>query len=91
MTANENSVLFEKNYCKVFNTEKECVLKCEQSDGLYKVKADTEKCLIANGKASALTWHRRLGHVNYVTMKKMRDGAVEGVDFYDGNLFFWSS
>lgn len=77
-----NKVVFEKNYCEVFNAANESVLKCYQSDGVYKIKADTEKCFIAKGKTNVLTWHRRLGHVNYVTMKKMRDGAVEGVDFF---------
>lgn len=78
-----NKIVFEKDYCQVFNATNECALKCYQSDGVYKVQADTEKCFIASGKTSALAWHRRLGHVNYVTMKKMRDGAVEGVDFLD--------
>jgi transposase InsO family protein len=83
ITAQGNTVVFEKDYCKIFNAANECVVKCEQSDGVYKLKADTEKCFVANKKTSALTWHRRLGHVNYATMKKMRDGAVDGVDFYD--------
>ena len=54
-------------------------------DGVYKFQNQQKKCLtVSNEKKSALMWHRRLGHLNYYSMCKMRDGAVKGVEF-NGN------
>lgn len=41
------------------------------------------KCLYAKNKESAMLWHRRLGHINYQSLKNMRDGAVSGIAFED--------
>lgn len=47
---------------------------------VMRVKEDVEKCMVVCG---AYTWHRRLGHINFDALKKMRDGAVIGIDFKD--------
>lgn len=32
-----------------------------------------------------MTWHRRLGHLNLSSIKKMRDGAVDGISVNDND------
>lgn len=80
-----NSVVFEKENCKIFNSDKVLVAKAFLSDGVYKI--DTSKRCLFAGQAvvSGETWHRRLGHINSSYLDKMRDGLVDGID-YDGKL-----
>lgn len=52
---------------------------------MYKFRASTGKCLAANEQPNSMLWHRRLGHLNFQSMCKMRDGAVLGINF-DDNL-----
>lgn len=80
---NGNTVMFNKEGCSIFNNEKQRVMFCKSTSGVYRVIADDEKCLLARSVLSALEWHRRLGHASYPAMKKMRAGAVDGVNFAD--------
>lgn len=51
-------------------------------DNVYRLNfSDTcdskiERCCLA----SANTWHRRLGHINFNDLKKMTSGIVSGID-----------
>lgn len=78
-----NTVVFDSEGCSIYNNDNKCVLFCKEKGGVYAVEADDKKCFIAAHTTSAYTWHRRLGHANYSVMKKMRAGAVEGVNFKD--------
>lgn len=78
-----NSVLFDENGCTIRNKRKEIIASCAEKNGVYKLKNKTETCFLSRQKASAITWHRRLGHMCVSTMKKMRDGAVDGIQFAD--------
>lgn len=81
---NGNTVIFNDEGCSIYNDEKQRVLFCKSTNGVYRVNADDKKCLMARSESSAFTWHRRLGHASYPVMKKMRSGAVDGVNFLDG-------
>lgn len=80
---NGNIVVFDSSGCSVFNNKNEKVISCKNSGGIYRIDSDDEKCFLAKGQTSALTWHRRLGHANYQVMKRMHAGAVVGVTFDD--------
>lgn len=45
---------------------------------------DGNGCTIKNAVDTALTWHRRLSHMNYQSLMKICNGAVDGVKFSDG-------
>lgn len=78
---NGNTVSFDKNGCTIKNASGVVVMYCKQSNGVYPLK-QTERCFIAKNKVDAITWHRRLGHVSYGTMLKMKK-TVPGMDFVD--------
>lgn len=66
-----NSVTFDASGCTIRNTDNEIVAQCQPKNGVYKFSSIEEtKCMLTRQKESALLWHRRLGHVNYQTMKK---------------------
>lgn len=86
MVEKGNRVIFEGSKCTIFNQENKLLLKCSAENGVYRVNCDdAEKCMIANtGKKNVDVWHRRMGHLNFNSLCKMRDGAVIGVDFDGG-------
>lgn len=83
MVQKGNSVMFDRNGCTIKNARNETIAHCKPDNGVYKFCAGEGTCMLTNGKESALTWHRRLGHMNFQSMKKMRDGAVDGIKFSD--------
>lgn len=78
-----NSVLFDFNGCTIRNSKAEIIAQCKPSNGVYKIDASANVCMQTMKLASAHTWHRRLGHMNWQRMKSMRDGAVDGMSFSD--------
>lgn len=81
ISENQNTVQFDSSGC-IYNSEKELVAKGVISNGIYKLDNSDVKCLLAASKSVSLNlWHRRLGHMNYRDMCRMRNGAVNGVTF----------
>lgn len=82
-----NKVVFDEQGCKIYTRENDLVSFCKPENGIYKLKSNISECMNAVNKSDDLVlWHRRLGHMNYDNMKKMRDGAVNGVKFRDGKI-----
>lgn len=76
-----------KKGCTIRNERGNIIAFCKPTDGVYKLRTTSGMCMVAenhaNRNASAITWHRRLGHMNVQSMRKMRDGVVNGVMFKD--------
>lgn len=75
-----NTVFFNSNGCTIKNTEGKVVAQVKADKGVYKLSEKSENCMMAY---DSYTWHRRLGHLNFNSLKRMRDGAVMGVNFKD--------
>lgn len=83
---NGNTVTFKKSGCTIKNANDEIIAQCNAQNGVYKMLVGkNNNCLLTNKAESAYTWHRRLGHVNFDTLKKMKNGAVEGINFNDND------
>lgn len=78
-----NSVTFDANGCTIRNTKSEIVAQCQPKNGVYKFSSNDGTCMLSRQNECAFIWHRRLGHLNYQTMQKMRDHAVDGINFAD--------
>lgn len=79
---NGNTVIFDKSGCKILNNRSELIAESKPSAGVYKFSSKIESCFLASAPSSKLvTWHRRLGHINYVDLCKMKNGAVDGISF----------
>ncbi|CAK1555486.1 unnamed protein product [Leptosia nina] len=90
MIKNGNSVVFERDKCLIKNKLDELVAEAYLVDGVYKLKIQTQNCLLT--AVSGETWHRRLGHINSTDMNKMKTcGLVEGLDYPDGFVISKSS
>lgn len=82
-----NELVFNANGCTIYDNKKRIVAQCKAENGMYKFETDLEKCFIASSKyENAMLWHRRLGHLNVQSMKKMKNGAVERIK-YDDDVF----
>lgn len=78
-----NTVTFNANGCTIYNKKNEIVLHTKPVNGMYKIDASSENCMLTKNEATAMLWHKRLGHLNLQSIKKMRDGAVNGIKFTD--------
>ena len=76
-----NSVLFDKYGCVIKNKANNIVVACKPKNGVYKISDAENMCLLTQKNNSAMLWHRRLGHVNYQTLLKMKNNNVGGLIF----------
>lgn len=81
IASNGNSVLFNVNGCTISNSKNEIVAQCKPENGVYKFFTGSDgACMQTKQKETAITWHRRLGHIGYQRMQQMRN-AVNGIEF----------
>lgn len=82
ITRNGNSVIFDKNGCRVLNASNTVIASCAEVNGMYKFVSTRDNCLLSvKDENQLLMWHRKLGHLNYQALLKMKNGAVDGVNF----------
>lgn len=77
-----NSVLFNKEGCFIKNSGNEMVASCKSSNGIYRIEA-AGVCMLAKHKATAMEWHRKMGHINYQTLVRMKNDPAYGIAFSD--------
>lgn len=83
---NGNTVTFNKKYgCTIRNFKNEIVANCQPENGVYRFGENSAACMLSKKNDSAFLWHRRLGHINYQSLLKMRNGAVFGINFDDND------
>lgn len=86
MVKGDNEVVFNKKGCHIYNQERELIALIKAENGVYRLHTKQVKCLAALTQAqNALSWHRKLGHVNFGSMCKMKNGLVNGIDFSERN------
>lgn len=85
---NGNSVQFSTNGCRIYNRQSELIAVADLVDNVYKLNSETtDHCLLAApAMATANTWHRRLGHINFKDLIKMKNGAVDGLACKDEKM-----
>lgn len=67
---NENTVVFNKHGCFIYDGSDNLILKCKATNGIYKVHTNQDVCMLAQKTDTAMLWHRRLGHINFQSLKK---------------------
>lgn len=77
--ANGNSVIFNANACNVYNND--LIVTANASNGTYKIENQNAACMQATAIDELMTWHRRLGHLNYDDLCKMKNGVAHGISF----------
>lgn len=76
-----NKVMFDDTGCEIVNASGHRLAKIDSSCGVYKIESQAAQCLLSKQKVSPMTWHRRLGHLNFVDMCKMKNGSAKGISF----------
>lgn len=73
------SVRFEEDGCRIYNGSS-LVATAVLDNNMYRLKQGEHFGLSACGSSAEL-WHRRLAHLNYTDMDKLKSGLVNGVDY----------
>lgn len=79
---NGNKVVFDSTGCKIYNNKEVLVATAKLVNNMYKLKCTSEKVFTVQEDNYSL-WHRRLGHLNYEYMNKLRNLVTT-----DSNLNF---
>lgn len=81
-----NTVVFNRDGCSVYNENNELLVRADSSSGVYKLKSDHASSLVASDTSIDLvTWHRRLGHLNFNDIRKMNGQIVTGMNLSKTN------
>ncbi len=85
-----NAVIFNKNGCTILDENGKEIVACKSNNGIYKILPEMENCLLASKvkEQDVMMWHRRMGHLNFKSLEKMRDGAVYGMNFKNIDVDF---
>jgi len=69
-----NTVIFKNDVCTIYNKNNQVIATATEDNGLYKLQEFKEhSSFIANNENTFELWHRRLGHINYDTLKRMNN------------------
>lgn len=80
-----NKVVFDKSGCRIYNQQRQVVASCQPRNGVYSLSAQMSHANVATSDGcDALTWHKRLGHLNSQTLKKMAN-QVAGLQVKTAN------
>lgn len=81
-----NTVVFDsENGCSIYNDEEDLILRTAQQNGVYKIIANQEDAFAGmQHETNAMLWHRKLAHINYQTLVKMKT-VVDGMKFDDND------
>lgn len=77
---NGNSVSFDENSCKIFNTNNVLVATASLNNNVYKLNITDQQANFLAGNVSSEVWHCRLGHLNGSYMNKMYE-LVNGLTY----------
>lgn len=81
-------VVFDNEKCRIYNKD-ECKIQgkykvsATKIDGIYRLdQQDKHEMSVAMAAmTSSNVWHRRLGHLSYKGMQKLKNSLVTGIDF----------
>lgn len=75
----KNRVTFDQNGCSVYNGRNELLVTANARGGTYKIEASQVRCRLAVN-SDIFDWHRRLGHLGYTGMCKLK-AECDGLSF----------
>lgn len=82
-----NTVVFNSEGAKIFNSEKELIATASHENKLFRLDTSTSvngsAMFNASNENKCNLWHRRLAHVNSASLNKLKNGLVEGIHFSD--------
>ena len=86
------SVLFDSVGCKIYDSQNLVIATAKLERDLFKLdlvnctKTSNNLACHVSVKNSKVLWHRRLGHINFMNLNKLKNGLASGIDFNDKDL-----
>ncbi|KMQ81893.1 retrovirus-related pol polyprotein from transposon tnt 1-94, partial [Lasius niger] len=82
-------VVFNSTVCQVYDAEDcsikgEVVVTASNHNSLYRLDTISQEVNLTKHTDSEDIWHKRLGHLNRVSMNLLKQGLATGVNFADG-------
>jgi len=81
-------VLFTSSGCRIYDetdfvSKGTVIANGSNNQGLYRLDTYPHSSFIASHSESQEIWHRRLGHLNRVSMNLLKNGMADGVNYTD--------
>lgn len=84
MVKKGHTVTFSKLGCEVRSSEGKLLATGSLTGDLFKLDQHADNRAMACEKVvSPSLWHRRMGHLNFQSLKKLRSGCASGINFGD--------
>lgn len=82
-------VVFQQNKCQILNRDGfhikgDVMLEGYNEGGLFKLRS-TDSAMLTTEKEVKNLWHRRLGHINRISLKLLSDGLATGIKYSEEN------
>lgn len=79
-----HTVTFTKEGVQVVNPKGDLIATGSRKRDLFKLDLlESSKALACASNDSADLWHRRLGHINYDSLQRMKRGLVSGIEYVE--------
>lgn len=77
-----NTVTFNKDGVQVINPSGELIATGSRKRDLFKLDlVQSSRALACASNETAALWHKRLGHINYDSLHRMKRGLVSGIEY----------
>lgn len=78
------TIKFNRDACKILSG-KSVIATTKSVDNIYRLSQSSNVKYSCKSNLDPTEWHRRLGHLNRISMKLLRDKDAHGLKFEDSN------
>ncbi|KAG5873370.1 hypothetical protein JTB14_022973 [Gonioctena quinquepunctata] len=80
-----NKVNFNSEGAHIINAQGKTIATATLKNNLFKIDRPSENAMLTRSDmlGNALLWHKRMGHVNFPNLNKLKNGLVHGIQFHE--------
>ncbi|KAG5873100.1 hypothetical protein JTB14_035252 [Gonioctena quinquepunctata] len=80
-----NKVNFNSEGAQIINAQGKIIATATLLNNLFKIDRPSENAMLTRSDilGNALIWHKRMGHVNFPNLNKLKNGLVHGITFHE--------
>ncbi|KAG5898564.1 hypothetical protein JTB14_012460 [Gonioctena quinquepunctata] len=80
-----NKVNFNSGGAQIINARGKIITTVTLQNNLFKIDRPSENAMLtlSDMLENALLWHKRMGHVNFPNLNKLKNGLVHGIKFHE--------
>ncbi|KAG5885635.1 hypothetical protein JTB14_012065 [Gonioctena quinquepunctata] len=82
---NGNKVDFNSEGAQIINAQGKIIATATLQNNLFKIDRPSENVMLTRSDmlGNALLWHKRMGHVDFPNLNKLKNGLVHGIKFHE--------